>query len=626
MIDWEALDALKFADEDALAASLTEKTRLSLGEQASINTKAVSLVKNARKLSKRKGMMESFLEEFGLSNKEGLALMCLAESLLRVPDADTADKLIAEKISSGDWGEHKGQSDSWLVNASTWGLMLTGSIVDVDDKMRKDAGRFMKSLTRRAGEPVIRRAMKQAMRIMGEQFVVGRTIEDALERAKTLEPGKNPAICSFDMLGEGARTARDADRYFKAYWDAILALGKAQDASIPPEAKSGISVKLSALHPRYEAIKEERLWTELYPKIKALAIEAAKANLNFTLDAEEADRLIISLKLFDKLVNEEELGEWTGLGLALQAYQKRSFETVQKLADLARNCRGGKGRRIMVRLVKGAYWDSEIKYAQVEGHADFPVWTRKPTTDLSYLACARGLLDAGRWIYSQFATHNANTVAAIEEIAAGGHHYEFQRLHGMGDALYAAVYAGPESPHPCRVYAPVGAHEDLLPYLVRRLLENGANTSFVHSFLDDSVPAEEVAKTPFSDIAPTRHDKIPSPPKLYGKSRRNSRGIDLTQTKLRQNLEEQAAKLANKAVGPIIGGKSNTTKGVPVDDPATGKTIGTCRIASAADINKAHAKANAASRVGTRSAGLRARKSCAKWRTLWKIKPNISPP
>ena len=612
MIDWESLDTLKFADENALAVSLTEKTRLSLAEQASINTKAVSLVKNARKLSKRKGMMESFLEEFGLSNKEGLALMCLAESLLRVPDADTADKLIAEKISSGDWGEHKGQSDSWLVNASTWGLMLTGSIVDVDEKMRKDAGRFMKSLTRRAGEPVIRRAMKQAMRIMGEQFVVGRTIEDALERAKTLEPGKKPAICSFDMLGEGARTARDADRYFKAYWDAISALGKAQDVSISPEAKSGISVKLSALHPRYEAIKEERLWTELYPKIKALAIEAAKANLNFTLDAEEADRLIISLKLFDKLVNEEGLGEWTGLGLALQAYQKRSFEVVQKLADLARNCRGGKGRRIMVRLVKGAYWDSEIKYAQVEGHEDFPVWTRKPTTDLSYLACARGLLDAGRWIYSQFATHNANTVAAIEEMAAGGHHYEFQRLHGMGDALYAALYAGPESPHPCRVYAPVGAHEDLLPYLVRRLLENGANTSFVHSFLDDNVPAEEVAKTPFSDIAPSRHDKIPSPPNLYGKSRRNSRGIDLTQTDLRQNLEEQAAKLANIAAGPIIGGKSNTAKGENVDDPATGKTIGTCRIASDSDIEKAYTKAKAAfNRLG-RARRARARENSAK--------------
>jgi RHH-type transcriptional regulator, proline utilization regulon repressor / proline dehydrogenase / delta 1-pyrroline-5-carboxylate dehydrogenase len=598
MISWEALDTDKFADENTMAAGLVALTRLEKSEQRRINDNAVALVKRARNMSTQKGMMERFLEEFGLSNKEGLALMCLAESLLRVPDGETADRLIAEKISSGDWGDHKGQSDSWLINASTWGLMLTGSIVNVDKSMRVNPTKFMKSLTRKAGEPVIRAAMMQAMRIMGEQFVVGGTIEAALDKAKTLELDKKPAICSFDMLGEGARTSRDAERYFQAYWDAIIALGQAQNASAPPEKKHGISVKLSALHPRYEAVKEERLWKELYPKVKALAVEAAKANLNFTIDAEEADRLVISLKLLDKLVNEEDLGEWTGLGLAIQAYQKRCVNVVANLADLARNCRGGKGRRLMVRLVKGAYWDTEIKHSQVEGHADFPVWTRKQTTDLSYLACARGLLDAGRWIFSQFATHNANTVAAIEEMASGGQHYEFQRLHGMGDALYAAVYDGPKSPHPCRVYAPVGAHEDLLPYLVRRLLENGANTSFVHSFLDERVPAEDVAKSPFSDTDPVRHDKIPTPADLYGRTgisgRKNARGIDLTQAKIRANLEKQTAHLKKISAGPIVFGKSNAKGGDNVTAPQNGAVIGTYRAADTEDINKAFASAKLA--------------------------------
>ncbi|PHR91245.1 MAG: bifunctional proline dehydrogenase/L-glutamate gamma-semialdehyde dehydrogenase [Robiginitomaculum sp.] len=608
MIDWEALDSHKFTDENVAASTLGATTRLSPQEQADINQNAVGLVRKARKLSDgsghlHKGMMESFLEEFGLSNKEGLALMCLAESLLRVPDAKTADRLIAEKISSGDWGEHKGQSESWLVNASTWGLMLTGSIVEVDERARKNLGSFMKSMTRQVGEPVIRAAMMQAMRIMGEQFVVGRTIEAAVERAKTLEPGKKPAICSFDMLGEGARTAADAERYFKAYWDAIVTLGKTQDVHASPASKNGISVKLSALHARYETRKEDQLMVELYPKVKALAIEAAKANLNFTLDAEEADRLVISLKLLEKLVNEEALDEWEGLGLAVQAYQKRGVMVCEKLADLARECRGGKGRRLMVRLVKGAYWDSEIKHAHMSGQPDFSVWTRKSTTDLAYLACARTLLDAGQWIYTQFATHNAHTVAAIEEMVrggrrqGGGEHYEFQRLHGMGDALYAAVYDSPGHPAPCRVYAPVGAHEDLLPYLVRRLLENGANTSFVHSFLDESVPAEQVAKSPFLDGPPVRHDKIPSPPRLYGEARKNSRGLDLTQSAVRIDLENRVAKFKKITAGPIVNGKTIKGTGIgrgegeTISAPASGTALGTCVSASPADMQTAHTSA-----------------------------------
>ncbi len=599
MLDWDTLDEWKYADEDSLAAGLAELSRLEPADHVRIDRTAVKLVRKARKMAKKKGVMESFLEEFDLSNKEGLALMCLAESLLRVPDKNTVDRLIAEKIASGDWGEHKGESDSWLVNASTWGLMLTGSLVRVDKTMRTDPSRFVKNLTRRAGEPVIRAAMMSAMRIMGEQFVVGHTIDEALKRARTLGEGGTPAFCSFDMLGEGARTMQDAERYYAAYARAIEQLKAGQNRDISPTNKHGISVKLSALHPRYEALKEQALWAELYPKLKALAVLAAEANINFTLDAEEADRLVVSLKLLDRLVNDSDIdGDWTGLGLAVQAYQKRAVKVVETLTDLARNCRDGKGRPLMVRLVKGAYWDSEIKHAQQGGFSDFAVWTRKPTTDLSYLACARKLLDAGRWIYPQFATHNAHTVAAIEDMVAGGHHYEFQRLHGMGEALYAAVYDEPEHPQPCRIYAPVGAHEDLLPYLVRRLLENGANTSFVHSFLNENVPPEEVARSPFVNLPPHRHDKIPSPPNLYGKRRKNSAGLDLTIENNRAALEAMASQIDTVSAGPIIGGKAQITNGIAVKSPQSGQQIGGCVASSSSEtknnstnINKAFEKA-----------------------------------
>lgn len=593
-MDWDGIDEIKFADENQLAHSLLDKIRLSEADQKKIHLEAIALVKSARAMTSQKGMMESFLEEFGLSNREGLALMCLAESLLRIPDNMTADRLIAEKIASGDWSSHKDQSESWLVNVSTLGLMLTGRLIGVEPKAKTDISAYMKSLTRKAGEPVIRAAMMQAMRIMGEQFVVGRTIDSAIKRAKTMERGKKPAMCSFDMLGEGARTQVDAERYFQAYWQAIEKLSQSQNVKTPPEEKHGISVKLSALHPRYESAKEARLWRELYPKVKALAILAAKANLNLTLDAEEADRLVISLKILDKLCSEDELGDWSGLGLAVQAYQKRADLVVKNLVDLARNCRGGKGRRLMVRLVKGAYWDSEIKHAQVMGFDDFPVWTRKSTTDLSYLVCTRRLLDAGQYIYAQFATHNASTIAAIETMAAGGHHYEFQRLHGMGDALYAAVYAGPDHPRPCRVYAPVGAHADLLPYLVRRLLENGANTSFVHSFLDESVPPEQVAKSPFDRLPPTRHDKIPAPPDLYGPGRKNSKGLDLTQVKNRRRLEDCVKTLAPITAAPIINGQVERGEDLPIYAPANGRIVGHYNPARSRDVETAFSSANAA--------------------------------
>lgn len=589
MIDWAKLDKYKFSDENVAANSLLTRIHLDSVSQAKIADEAVDIVRRARKMTAKKGLMETFLEEFGLSNNEGLALMCLAESLLRVPDAKTADKLIAEKISSGQWSDHKGQSDSWLVNASTLGLMLTGKVVEIETSAKSDISQFMRNLTRKAGEPVIRKAMMQAMRIMGEQFVVGRTIDNAIKRSETLGLDGGVSICSFDMLGEGARTAKDADRYYKAYMDAIKALGANRGGKRKEEARpediSGISVKLSALHPRYEAVNEARVMAELYPKVLKLAEVAAEGDINFCMDAEEADRLVISLKIFDRLAREPSLGDWSGLGLALQAYQKRSPHVVEKLTRLSKQT----GRRLMVRLVKGAYWDSEIKHAQVEGYPDFPVWTRKSTTDIAYLACARMLLEAGDGIFPQFATHNAHTVAAIEAMADVDSEYEFQRLHGMGDALYRAV----KPTRPVRIYAPVGAHEDLLPYLVRRLLENGANTSFVHRFLDDDVPPEEVAQSPFSEGEITRHQAIPKPLDLFGTQRANSRGLDLSQDSVRDHIAAQPFRPI--AAAPLTSAKLG--KAGPIRDilsPVSAEKLGTVRPATSDDVERSAKAAFAA--------------------------------
>ena len=589
MIDWAELDRFKFADENAAANALMARINIKKSSRESIERESVNIVQRARAMTAKKGLMETFLEEFGLSNNEGLALMCLAESLLRVPDTKTADKLIAEKISSGDWSDHKGQSESWLVNASTLGLMLTGKVVDIDKAAKSDISHFMKNLTRKAGEPVIRAAMMQAMRIMGEQFVVGRTIDAAIERSETLGLDGGTSLCSFDMLGEGARTAKDADRYYQAYLDAIKALGASRGGARKEEARpediSGISVKLSALHPRYEAVQETRVMAELYPKVLKLAQVAAEGDINFCLDAEEADRLVISLKIFDRLARESSLEDWQGLGLAVQAYQKRSPYVVEKLIELSRQT----DRRLMVRLVKGAYWDSEIKHAQVEGFPDFPVWTRKSTTDIAYLACARVLLEAGSGIYPQFATHNAHTVAAIEEMAAQGSEYEFQRLHGMGEALYGAV----KPTRPVRIYAPVGAHEDLLPYLVRRLLENGANTSFVHRFLDDNVPPEEVAQSPFVDDEITRHPRIQRPAEMFGAERLNSMGMDLSQDSIRAQIAAQAYKpIAARSLSSAKLSKGQEKQ--HISSPVTGEKIGSVQSATAEDVTAASKAAFAA--------------------------------
>lgn len=586
-IDWDCLDSDKFADEEAHVADLMEAAPLSEAMRQGALRRGRELVQLARRKRQRKGVMESFLEEFGLSNSEGLALMCLAEALLRVPDTETRDDLIAEKIRSGDWSRHNGQSDSWLVNASTWGLMLTGRVIGPPRGAGKGATSFLQGLVRESGEPVIRAAMLQAMRIMGEQFVLGRTVEAALARGAKMIRSGSAAHFSFDMLGEGARTAADAERYFAAYEQAIEAVAEHEKPATAPEHGSGISVKLSALHPRYDALHEARVMDELYPRLLRLARMAAQANIHLCLDAEEADRLVISLKVFEALARERDLSGWTGLGLAVQAYQKRAPGVIAALDRLA----GETGQRFMVRLVKGAYWDSEIKHAQEMGFPNFPVFTTKPGTDLSYLVCAKALLETDGRLYPQFATHNAHTFAAIEDMVAtaGSPAVEFQRLHGMGEALYSAAAAGDK----VRVYAPVGAHEDLLPYLVRRLLENGANTSFVHSFLDEDVPVEEVVEDPIArlEAGPRRHPKIPTPPRLYGPDRRNSAGLDLTRARARQEIAAAISAFKDGPVlegGPIIGGqavlRSDEIRRVPSD---TETVLGTIAQASDAEIDQA---------------------------------------
>ena len=581
-MNWDTLDAGKFRSERDATAALLAVAPLTPHERTLVNEEAQALVREARASGRRQGVVEGFLQEFSLSTREGLALMCLAEALLRTPDDATRDALIAEKIGPADWAGHLGQSESLFVNASTWGLMLTGKLIEVDEDVRQDASGFVKRLANRIGEPVIRTAVAQAIRIMGEQFVLGRDIQGALKRAE-----KEGFLCSFDMLGEGARTSSDAERYERSYAAAIETVG-GQSYGVGPEAGHGVSVKLSALSPRYEAIQETRVWDELYPRLKRLAVIAARHNINLTIDAEEADRLVISLKLLERLAREAELGDWTGLGLAVQAYQKRAPEVIAAVADLAR----GFGRRLMVRLVKGAYWDMEIKRAQIAGRPDYPVFTRKASTDLSYLVAARALIDAAPHLYAQFATHNAHTLAAVRRMAeTSGVAIEHQRLHGMGEALYRAAasrYGGIT----LRAYAPVGGHEELLPYLVRRLLENGANTSFVHALLDERIPVERVVVDPIGAVEaePGPHNRIPTPRQIYS-DRLNSAGADVSVAADRIRLEAalQALGAERLVAGPILSGCTpvgSVTE--PVRSPSDHtRIVGQVAMSTASDIDAA---------------------------------------
>jgi len=495
-----------------------------------------SLVKGARARASERPYLDAFLQEFGLSNQEGIALMCLAEALLRIPDNDTADRLIAEKLTSGNWDSHSGRSDSLFVNASTWGLMLTGRLVELPDELRRNANGWLRQLTQRASEPLVRQALRRAMKIIGSEFVVGRSIEEALHRSAT-DPSL--ALCSFDMLGEGARTDLDARRYYDAYVAAIEQIGRHTDGS--PHERSSISIKLSALDPRYSAVHRERVRERLVPRALELARLAAARGIGLTVDAEEQDRLEISLEIFAAMAGDATTRSWPGLGLAVQAYGRRAMAVIDHIAELSQ----AHGRALAVRLVKGAYWDSEIKRAQERGLAEYPLYTRKCSTDVSYLACARALFAVSDRIYPQFATHNAHTIAAVLGLARARREaigstvdFEFQRLHGMGTLLYDEARRQLAELPRVRVYAPVGPHADLLAYLVRRLLENGANTSFVNRFMDESVPVEQVVSDPISEIeilATVEHDRIPLPTHLYGTARLNSRGIDFG---LRSNIEE----------------------------------------------------------------------------------------
>lgn len=594
-----ALTAAWLRDETEHVRELLEQARLPANEQAQAQKLAVDLVKRVRARAQDQGAIEAFMRQYDLGSEEGVLLMCVAEALLRIPDQDTADKLIRDKLGDADWEKHLGQSDSVLVNASTWGLMLTGKLVNLNDLTRADVPGAFKRLVGRVGEPVIRLAVRQAMRIMGHQFVMGRTIDEALARSR--KGGNADYRYSFDMLGEGALTTKDAARYLEAYRQAIHAIGRTGPFADVFAAPS-ISIKLSALHPRYEHAKRARVMKELAPAILELAQLAKSYGIGFTIDAEEADRLELSLDLIEATFSDASLDGWEGYGLAVQAYQKRTPYVIDFLADLARRV----GRRMPVRLVKGAYWDAEIKRAQIDGHPGYPVFTRKPNTDVSYLANARRMLDQGDALYPMFATHNAQTIAAIRSIAQG-RPYEHQKLHGMGDDLYAEVVPKHRLDIPCRVYAPVGSHEDLLPYLVRRLLENGANSSFVNRITDENVAIEDLVRDPVQTVSAfdaIPHPRIPLPVDLFrsqpapiqNSDRDNSMGANLANDNdLRALAERINASVKPWRAAPLVPGAVVSSAALPVTNPADHRqTVGEWQPADSGTVEKALANAVAA--------------------------------
>lgn len=558
------------ADEDVCISELLDSITLTKGQRESAQARAAAFIESCRSKDSKHNLLDSFLQEFSLSNQEGIALMCLAEALLRIPDKHVADELIEEKLNSGNWSKHYGQSDSNLVNMATVGLMLTGGFVKLEDEFSGNPASWLPSISRKLGEPVVRQAIRRAMSVMGGQYVLGRSIDEAARIGRKSNTAQTRF--SFDMLGEGARTHADANKYFNAYLNAINAIGKMIESGRADNVKTadGISIKLSALHPRYHYSHHQLVMNELLPQLKILAQCARDFNIGFTIDAEESERLDISLDLFEALARDPDLSNWDGLGLVVQAYQKRAPILIDWLAELARTHQ----RQLMIRLVKGAYWDREIKFAQEMGYHDYPVYTRKANSDLSYQVCADKLLAAADVLFPQFATHNAHTVAIVWELidARGGLHnndFEFQRLHGMGDLLYGEVEASDVTQQlPLRVYAPVGAHKDLLPYLVRRLLENGANSSFVNQFLDKDIPIDSIVRDPTDEVGstqPYRHDGIPTPVNLFRASklpcteRDNSYGIDLDNPISVNELLSSLSAYRDKAIpmiaAPIIGGE-----------------------------------------------------------------------
>ena len=589
-----AINADYLSEETRLVRRCADIARLDTADAQRVRTAAHDLVNDVRSARQAQSGLDAFLREYDLGSKEGVVLMCLAEALLRIPDSVTADKLIAEKISEGDWAGRVGDSQSLFVNASTWGLMLTGRIVLPEEEHTRDPASFLSRLVARIGEPVVRTALRQAMRILGAQFVMGRNIEEAIRRARDVD---NRAYRhSFDMLGEGALTQAGAEKYFSAYRHAIEAVANGYPDSAGPD-RASISVKLSALHPRYERAQRERVHRELTPRIIQLAELAAQRGVSLTIDAEESERLELSLEIIAAVMNARQLHGWEGLGLALQAYQRRALAVVDWLDELTRQTR----RRLNVRLVKGAYWDSEIKRGQERGLDSYPVFTRKVNTDVSYLACARKLFACDpNLIYPQFATHNAHTVAYVLTLAkqSPARAFEFQRLHGMGEELYAQIVEGGARRAPCRVYAPVGSHEELLPYLVRRLLENGANTSFVNRIVDERLPAAEVAKDPIDEVdklTQVPHPRIWAPRDLFGAERANSRGLNLADPQVLEDFRTEAGGAIERrySAAPLIARRRSSGESRAQANPANAADI-VGNVADANDKDVAAALNNAA--------------------------------
>jgi len=586
-------------DEEQVVAERLDQARLNAAQLGEATSIARALVKGVR--GHKPSGVDAFLHAYDLGSDEGIAMMCLAEALLRIPDAHTADELIADKLSGPDWSEQLGRSGSAFVNAATFSLLLTGKVLegaqDRSDNWKAALGRAVGRL----GEPVVRTAVREAMKILGRNFVFGRTIGEALKRA---EPEQKQGLShSFDMLGEAAKTFEDAERYADAYRGALDRIAKEAKAGF--RKSPGISVKLTALHPRFEFTHRDEAVAAVIPIVRELAFKAAAADVHFTIDAEEADRLELQMDVFEALLADDALfaNGWGGFGLALQAYQKRAAPLCDWVIETAR----AHGRKLMVRLVKGAYWDTEIKLAQVGGLTDYPVFTRKVATDVSYIACAKKLLAATDVIYPAFATHNANTIGAVKALA-GGKEFEFQRLHGMGEELYEELvelerHLG-DTRTPVRIYAPVGSHKELLAYLVRRLLENGANSSFVNRIADEQVSLDELVRDPVAELdglTPKRNPKIILPRDLFGTQRRNSLGVDLTDPLVREPLLERLKALdaRNWTATPGLG----KGKGRSIVSPHDHRiTVGTTFEATAEDVDRM-AKAGHAAQVAWDAVG-----------------------
>jgi RHH-type proline utilization regulon transcriptional repressor/proline dehydrogenase/delta 1-pyrroline-5-carboxylate dehydrogenase len=584
----QALNTTYRQDETVCIENLLEQANFAPDALQRIQQTAKNLVIKTRKNRKKQSGLDSFLHQYDLSSEEGIALMCLAEALLRIPDKETIDKLISDKLSAADWAQHL-NSNSLFVNAATWSLMLTGKLYAPTLDTQQSLASSLKRFISRTSSAVIRPIVLHGMKIIGNQFVMGTTIDKAIQRAKKSEA---EGYCySYDMLGEAARTAVDADNYFRAYENAITTLGNASQ-NLNPRLRPSISIKLSALHPRYEFSQRERMLAELSPRLLSLAKQAKMQNIELTVDAEEADRLALSLEIFAEVFGNPDLHGWDGFGLAVQSYQKRAPAVIDWLTNLAKQYQ----RRIKVRLIKGAYWDSEIKQAQVFGLEGYPVFTRKHSTDVSFLVCAKKLLSEPTCFFPQFGTHNAYSVAAIIEMVGTRNDFEFQCLHGMGQTLYDNIVGKNNYAIPCRIYAPVGSHKDLLGYLVRRLLENGANTSFINRIADENAPIENIIADPVlrvSELTQKPHPRIPLPADIFGTARKNSMGIDLSNSSTQETLKIAMEKAENTAslwqAMPLLGKKINLSGPIKslVSPSNTATIIGQVNKATVEDVDVA---------------------------------------